>query len=849
MDLSEVLDFSRIVYAHTGSKVCPGKETLQDHTRLCHEYFCCLLEKGNMKDSFYGMEPVLTGGLDGAYADWFWQALYDVIVFHDAGKINPGFQKDVMKNECFSNVDIRGVHDRNHSALSAYMYLDCHIAQLEQIDRRIPIELCRKICLYELVCMNAYLIMKHHSGLGCFDEFIRAVSAGGRLYNIDIQIQHGYYAQLYRGKYSHMSVANYAGILKRANDGKEDRNFAKYIYMRLVFSLITASDYYATNEYMTGTKVTNFDSASELLDFKRVFENVDRVLSIKAFCPDTVIDDGRDINYLRNMLFHETAKNIEAYADADIFYLEAPTGCGKSIAGFNCSFMLTGHGMGKIFYVYPFNNLVEQNEAFLRDLFEGYDVFEKAAVVNSITPIKRVLSLDGSDDSEYGWCECDWCRSLLDRQFLNYPVVLTTHVSLFDTMFGSDRESIFGFHQLVGSVIVLDEIQSYKNSIWTEIMMLLQYYCKYMHCKVIIMSATLPDMSVLTGKHDGVVHLVRNSALYFDDARFRNRVDISYELLDDQDFDEDMLYEHVKSHVRAGIKILVEFIQKEMAYRFFDRLVSDTDVGAVVDRMTGDDNSVDRAAILERIKTGGFEYCGYILVATQVIEAGVDIDMDVGYKDISTLDSEEQFMGRINRNYRGKGIVYYFDLCPAQRIYGKDDYRISDMFTLRDVRMRSILENKCFSDYYLQVMDVIKKNRNESSDSIGKDAFVQDVGSLDFQKISKRMCLISDDRWTISVFLARSIVLSDGAVIDGMELWNAYKMMLTHPPDDYAEFRVRLSDIKSRLNLFIYQIKKSVDIVYSDRIGELYLIENGDDFFLDGRLDKQKLEWEGSLFV
>ena len=76
-----------------------------------------------------------------------------------------------------------------------------------------------------------------------------------------------------------------------------------------------------------------------------------------------------------------------------------------------------------------------------------------------------------------------------------------------------------------------------------------------------------------------------------------------------------------------------------------------------MERMTGDDNCVDRERILRCIKTQGFEQTGYILIATQVVEAGVDIDMDIGYKDISTLDSEEQFMGRINRNAKREGIV------------------------------------------------------------------------------------------------------------------------------------------------------------------------------------------------
>lgn len=66
--------------------------------------------------------------------------------------------------------------------------------------------------------------------------------------------------------------------------------------------------------------------------------------------------------------------------------------------------------------------------------------------------------------------------------------------------------------------------------------------------------------------------------------------------------------------------------------------------------MTGNSNIQERKDIINEIK----ELESVILVATQVIEAGVDIDMDIGYKDISRLDSEEQFMGRINRSCKKK---------------------------------------------------------------------------------------------------------------------------------------------------------------------------------------------------
>ena len=73
--------------------------------------------------------------------------------------------------------------------------------------------------------------------------------------------------------------------------------------------------------------------------------------------------------------------------------------------------------------------------------------------------------------------------------------------------------------------------------------------------------------------------------------------------------------------------------------------------------LTGDDNIIERTKILKKIK---IKRNGVVLIATQVVEAGVDLDLDVGYKDISKLDSEEQFLGRINRSCKRTGGSIFF---------------------------------------------------------------------------------------------------------------------------------------------------------------------------------------------
>ncbi|HBA04645.1 MAG TPA: CRISPR-associated helicase/endonuclease Cas3, partial [Clostridium sp.] len=268
------------------------------------------------------------------------------------------------------------------------------------------------------------------------------------------------------------------------------------------------------------------------------------------------------------------------------------------------------------------------------------------------------------------------------------------------------------------------------------------------------------------------------------------------------------------------------------AYDFFNRLKDDEEIQSKVELISGDDNAIERERILELVtKTPNI-----ILVATQVIEAGVDIDMDIGYKDISKLDSDEQFMGRINRSCKKDGIVYFFNYDETKGIY-KDDVRVNKDYSLLNDEMKEILVNKNFSEYYKPVLKGIREQYNETfSDSNLENFFKNEVGKLNFPKIEKRMELISDDMWNLSVFIARELETQNKTILDGREIWENYRALLSDNSLKYAEKEVKLSEIRALLNYFIYQIKKS-DIIYNDRLGELHYIEDGEKYFKDGKID------------
>lgn len=434
----------------------------------------------------------------------------------------------------------------------------------------------------------------------------------------------------------------------------------------------------------------------------------------------------------------------------------------------------------------------------------------------------------------------EYVKALLDRQFYHYPITLSTHVTLFDILFGGGREAGFGFYQMVNSVIILDEIQSYRNEIWTEIILFLKVFAEMLNMKVIIMSATLPDLDQLSMEQTKAVKLIKNRKRYFQHPVFKNRVEVKYDLLGVQEVLEP-LTEYIKEYLSNGKKVLVEFLSKKSAENYFRQICEDGDINCKVRLMTGDDNSMERNGILSELAKEP-EGTGFLLIATQVIEAGVDIqNMDIGFKNISTLDSEEQFMGRINRSCLKEGIVYIFRSDNPGTIYGRD-VRLDKELMLESEEMREVLTQKSFDIFYEKVFEKIRQINLSLNIKKNLKEFWEQTGRLNMREVSSRMHLINEDKRKVSVFLAREIRISEEEVLDGKEVWKAYVDLLQDNNLQYAQKKVIQSFIRSQMSYFIYQIDKSVFIVNNGQIGELYYIEEGEKYFENGKLNRRILE-------
>lgn len=847
--IEDIIVKPELFYAHCDRGNGKNPEILKEHVDRCYHYFEELWEHKNFKAVFENFQKELAPELSDEGIKLFYSLIVNVIIFHDCGKINPRFQSIKMKNTLKKWTAIDCLDGTKHSILSAAIYFDYFYEKIQES----LLSKDEKNMIHVFMLVNAYVISRHHGNLSRFEEFLEEFQPNRQLADIFSCMNQGDFTEVYHGPFCKrdrhmMNMPRQNTRIYHSFLEKQSSHAGLYTYIRFLFSVLVSCDYYATSEYDNGIQMSAFGTI-ENTEFVTQYEQSERVKQIRRLNPESCVDDKKDINILRNRMFYEAEQTLLENKDANVAFAEAPTGAGKSNLAMNCSLKLLDKNINKIFYVYPFNTLVEQNYDTLEKIYGQTDIFKSIAVINSITPIplngtrKFWENLDKEENEKF------YQNALLDRQFLNYPFILTTHVNLFQIMFGCEREAAISFYQLAGSVVVLDEIQSYKNVLWTEIMMFLQCYSRLLNMKIIIMSATLPKLDMLTGNHEKVVNLIKNPEKYFQDARFKKRVALSYELLyPDRKTEMKELYAHVLGQAQKGRKLLMEFITKTSAEKFYHMLTESGREDLQIFCMTGDDNQIDRKRILREMDTADKDKA-VILVATQVVEAGIDIDMDIGYKDISKLDSEEQFIGRINRNFKRKGVVYFFDMDNESGIY-KEDYRVDTAYTLRKDEMKQLLADKKFGKYYDYILKGIRKYRNDRKNENGIEAFVDNVKKLDFVWISQKMKLIDkNDDWKMSVYFAREITTDTGEIIDGKQVWERYRELLSDMTMNYAKKQILLSEVKSKMSYFIYQIKIDNSLDYNDRIGELYLIEDAEQYFENGRLNTDKFYSQGNLFV
>ncbi|WP_152020024.1 CRISPR-associated helicase Cas3' [Aliarcobacter butzleri] len=795
VDLKE-FGIDETILAHTPN------ETLIAHSFMTKKYFKKIKEAKKLDK----LIDELLFNLDNKYFELIKKMFENTIYLHDIGKINPYFQANKMNNQSFEEYKGSSISSE-HSLYSKIefikyfeKYIDTNITNRKEKDKL-------KFILYNF----SYHISKHHGKLTIFEECDdKCISFFHHIKKYDIN------------------------------------PFEFYILNKFLFSLLVSSDYYATTHYIADLPTNDFGLIKDKQKILNKFENYEIVRNIRQN------KDLVGINILRSKMFLEAEKNLLENLDKNIFYLEAPTGSGKTLTSINLAMkLIEQENINKIFYIFPFNTLVEQTKKQLEKIFDNELNIE---VINSITPIKE--KTDDEQENE----ESKYQKSYMSRLFFHNELILTTHISFFNILFGTTKEDNFPLWQMANSVIILDEIQSYDINLWSYMTKFLKYYAKALNMKIIIMSATLPKLDELIEDDNTIFEeLIKNKDEYFQSDFFKNRVDIDFSLLEIKEIKNEELIEKLYEEKNKYSKIVFEFIKKDSAREFYNLLCED-DIFSEFEiyELSGDDNKATRGNVINKTNEKNIKI---IIVATQVIEAGVDIDMDLGFKDISTLDSEEQFLGRINRSclkleLKYKPKVYFFNKDDENKIY-RNDHRIED--NLKKETLREKLLNKDFKSFYNEVFKKIKKDDNTIKSGIlgNFDKFEEKVLKLNYKEIKEKMQLIKSDnfrlffpfkfeipKYEIEEFKnLDEIFLTDGK-LDGQKVWDEF--IALNEITNYAQKEIKRSELNSLMQFFTFNIlrfndKYQLPYYYNDEKFGFYFVKDYEEYITkDGKFDRKK---------
>jgi CRISPR-associated endonuclease/helicase Cas3 len=754
-------------------------EPMADHVELVMRYFGLLCQAHGLDqvvDTMIGQlvaksEEQLQPVLKDALLDLFVQVPY----FHDYGKINENFQLERLKNPAFRSVKNELSH--HHSLLGAYHFVVVHLEKYNRLDlpRR------EKVMLLLTVLCFAYPIIKHHSA------HLGEITDGYKVPVNQIRQMQRYLAPYGIQVPDSLSVEvirQVEGIIFAQWPSLDLPDFPLYALIKLNFSLLTAADYYATSHYMNDwpREYEDFGLISPALR-EKVVQNARSLKSynrqtyahlntILQQSPDQLQEiSNANLNALRGRMVAEVIKNVQLQGHRHLFYLEAPTGGGKTnMAMLATAELLDQHPeLNKVFFVFPFTTLITQTHQAILDTL--------GLSQNEVTQLhaKAGWQTKGQQeeaDALYGQEKLNF----IDNLFVNYPFCLLSHVRFFEILCTSGKERNYLLHRLANSVVIIDELQSYNPAHWDKIIYFVDRYAEAFNIRFLLMSATLPKLDKLGSVvlPDTFVHLLPDAiSRFFQNPNFRNRVTFRFDLLSDPEFqrpankDEeareayllklthfllDRTRERREQYPEQPVRTVIEFIFKKTASQFFqlaENLLREEYDQIYV--LSGTILEPRRKETINYLKSQAHQQENILLITTQVVEAGVDIDMDLGFKDTSLIDSEEQLAGRINRNVNKESCqLFLFDLDSAEVIYGKD-YRYEEQqkerFQKHYVR---VLQEKAFDELYLQVFTKINQ-ANQQEFLKNFNDYRKHLQYLDFPKADREFRLINQEN--VSVFV------------------------------------------------------------------------------------------------
>jgi len=347
------------------------------------------------------------------------------------------------------------------------------------------------------------------------------------------------------------------------------------------------------------------------------------------------------LNVLRKKAYYETLSH-DIDSNKKIYSLNLPTGLGKTLTSLSFSLRLkemirSKNGVEpRIIYALPFLSIIDQNSEVFESVIKANNIELNTSILLKHHHLSEVFYKKADDEFESA-------EAKILIEGWNSEIIVTTFIQFFHTLISNKNKSIRKFHRLVNSIIILDEVQSIPVKYWLLLRNILMTFSEMLNAYIIFVTATEP----LIFERGETVGLLNKDYYY----KALDRV--TMKLLLNSPMTVNNLSEFFDL---SGKKTYLFIFNTITSAKDFYNLVKKKEI--TVTYLSTHLIPKERLKRIKEIKEKKYK----VVVTTQLIEAGVDVDFDIVVRDIAPLDSINQASGRCNRNGIGKGEIYIVKL-------------------------------------------------------------------------------------------------------------------------------------------------------------------------------------------
>ncbi len=572
--------------------------------------------------------------------EWGWLLGF----WHDLGKYSDEFQEYIKVNSGYEEDDQRRPKT-DHTSAAAILAKEIYPNFFWQ-----PI---------------AYCIAGHHAGL---HNFIHDSKISGDL--SDRLTKHEFLDKI-RTKIPNelLGKMNLNPPIGKPIDPKQ-----MHLWIRMLFSCLVDADFLDTERFMNPESFERRGKYDSLIDLKSRFDI--HMEEMSKHVPIT------PVNSIRSKILKDciASGNLEH----GFFSITVPTGGGKTLSSMAWALVhALKYNKTRIIFAIPYTSIITQTAQIYRSIFGDDNVIEHHSNIDENTNTQeRKLAAENWDA----------------------PIVVTTNVQLFESLFANKTSRCRKLHNLVNSIVILDEAQMLPPEFLNPILTTLKGLVDNYSVSVLFSTATQPALTGRIGgkgqyAFDGIPSdSVREVVQYVDELAFNlKRVTIELPQSINETVDWCVIAEELQQHEQ----VLCIVNTRNQCRELYELMPEDT---LHLSRLMCTAHIMD---VIDEIKLRLKENKPVRVISTQLIEAGVDIDFPVVYRAIAGLDSIAQCAGRCNRE--GKlnkenrlGLMKVFVPSKGTPIglmrKGADTFK--EMLPNRSDRENSLLEPKAFQEYF-----------------------------------------------------------------------------------------------------------------------------------------------------